>query len=76
MVSPVWTQSSFGKKASAWLPRLGLSAPTLTCHWAWANRGMIKTDSANVQRNVAENLVKLKAIIVPPKGSFFAGNSS
>jgi hypothetical protein len=37
---------------------------------------MTKTDSANVQRNVAENLVKLKAIIVPPKGAFFAGSSS
>jgi hypothetical protein len=66
MLSPAWTQSSFGKKASAWLPRLGLSAPTLTCHWAWTNCGMIKTDTANVQRTVAENLMKLKAIIVPP----------
>jgi hypothetical protein len=28
---------------------------------------MIKSDSANVQRIVAENLVKLKAIIVSPK---------
>jgi hypothetical protein len=65
MLSPVWTQSSFGKKASAWLPRLGLSAPTLTCHWAWANCGRSKTDSAIVQRNVAENLVKLKTIICP-----------
>src|SRR5437660_3549806 len=57
MLSPAWTQSSFGKKASAWLPRLGLSAPTLTCHWACTNCGMIKADSASVQRNIAEILI-------------------
>ena len=76
MLSPAWTQSSFGKKASAWLPRLGLSAPTLTCHWACTNCGMIKADSASVQRNIAEILKKLKAVICPPKDIFFAGYSS
>jgi hypothetical protein len=55
---------------------LGLSAPTLTCHWACTNCGMIKADSASVQRNIAEILKKLKAVICPPKGIFFAGYSS
>src|SRR5215472_1966635 len=32
MLSPAWIQSSFGKKASAWLPPLGLSDPTFACH--------------------------------------------
>src|SRR5215472_1000583 len=32
MLSPAWIQSSFGKKASAWLPPLGLSAPAFACH--------------------------------------------
>jgi hypothetical protein len=32
MLSPGWIQSSLGKKAKAWLPRSGLSAPTIDCH--------------------------------------------
>src|SRR5207245_1316794 len=37
MLSPVWTQSSFGKKARACLPRPGVSPPTAACQsWAWA----------------------------------------
>jgi len=63
MLSPAWTQSSFGKNASAWLPRLALSAPTLTCHWAWTNCGKIKAESASVQRNIDENLIELYVII-------------
>jgi hypothetical protein len=29
MLSPAWIQSSFGKKASAWLARSGVSAPAI-----------------------------------------------
>jgi hypothetical protein len=32
MLSPAWIQTSFGKKAKAWLPKSGLCAPTPAIH--------------------------------------------
>src|SRR5258708_28367598 len=66
MVSPVWIQTSLGRKARAWRALSGLWAPTARVQVsAWAETGTISAINSN--HKMDRNCIGVNFFIMPPQ---------